>query len=80
MTRTRTPRLFSAFDGFPDRHSVAMLSICKRRFLNWLDGLSEDTRELTIRSIMVAIAAMSGLFVALFSDLALRAYDVLAGR
>ena len=57
-----------------------MLSICKRRFQSWLGGLSEDTRELTIRMIMAASAAMSGLFVALFFDLVFRAYEALAGR
>ena len=57
-----------------------MLSTCHRRFQNWLGGLSEGTRERAIRLIMVAIAAMSGLFVALFFDFAFRAYDVLAGR
>jgi hypothetical protein len=52
-----------------------MLSICKRRFLTWLDGLSEDARELTIRLIMVAIVAMSGLLVALFFDFVFRAHN-----
>ena len=80
MTRTRTPRLFSAFDGFPGRHSVAMRSTCHRRFQNWLGGLSEEARELTIRLIMLMIAAMSGLFVALVFGFAFRAYEVLAGR
>ena len=80
MTWTRTQRRSLSFDGLLPSHEVAMLSLCRRRVLGWLRGLSDNTRDLTIRIAMAVFVALLGIAIAFFVQVVSWTYEVLADR